>query len=87
MAPLIVLISLCVVTFLACSLDLDSAGNNMLAKIPMIAMTTNSSIRVKPCREKFLVVCLDSFIVFILKRLNVLQIPSAEDVYADFLDN
>jgi len=32
------------------ALALVSAGNNMLARMAMIAMTTNSSIKVKPNR-------------------------------------
>src|SRR5579862_2199914 len=45
--------STCLILFeqaVACALPLarDSAGSNVAAKIAMIAMTTNSSIRVKP---------------------------------------
>src|SRR5260221_136647 len=37
---------------LAVPLALASAGNNMLARIPMMAMTTNSSISVNPVRGR-----------------------------------
>src|SRR5580693_3442617 len=53
---------------MAFNLAFDKAGNNIAARMAMMAMTTSNSIRVKPWRPQFLLAFILQFFHLVPKR-------------------